>query len=80
MFGDETCRRTGVYNTPVSLLDHSADDQPREVKWSVEIDAYRLVPQIRVLLPDNAFMRRTYAVVANENFDRSQSLLCQSNG
>jgi hypothetical protein len=45
------------------------------MKWPVKIDSHRLIPDFRVLLPDDPFVCRTDTVVAYKDLDRTQPLL-----
>jgi hypothetical protein len=45
------------------------------MEWTIEIDPHRLTPNVRGLFPDDPLMRGADTVVADEDLNRSQSLL-----
>src|SRR5580700_10050743 len=73
-------RRTGKYQPPEAALAHAPDRQPRELERTVEVDAHRLVPDLRILLPHDPLVGRTDAVIHDQHFNRPESLLSLSYG
>jgi hypothetical protein len=72
--------RTGEYEPAEAALAHTAYRQPRELERTVEVDAYRLVPYLGILLPHEPLVGRADAVVHDQQPNRPQSSLGLGNG
>ncbi len=73
-------RRTGKYEPAEAALAHAAYRQPREFERTVEVDAHRLAPDLRILLPHEPLVGGADAVVHDQYVNRPQSSLGLGNG
>src|ERR1700691_6721681 len=64
--------RTGKYQPPEAALAHAPYRQPRELERTVEVDAHRLAPDLRILLPHQPLVGRADAVVHDQHFNRPE--------
>src|ERR1700722_1192973 len=63
---------TGENGAAESALANAASRQPREPERSVEVDAYRLAPDLGILLPHEPLVSRADAVVYDQHVNRPQ--------
>jgi len=80
VFGDQPGCRTRKDHAAIATLGHAAHYPSRELKGPVQVDAHGLLPGIRALLPDELFVSRADAVVADKYLDRSKARFRLRNG
>ena len=72
--GDLSRRGAREYEASTFALDHLGHHQARQVKRTIQVHAHGLGPCGGVLLPDDFFVGRSDAVVANKYVHRAEAL------
>src|SRR5262245_39999717 len=58
--------RAGEYQPSEAALTHAPDGETRELERTVEIDAHRFAPHLRILLPHEPLVSRTDAMIHHQ--------------
>ena len=72
--------RTGENQPSEAALAHAAHGEARQLERAIEVDAHRLTPDRRILLPHQPLVRRADAVVHDQQLERTETPFGLGNG